>query len=997
MAVRIEVKFKEGLVDAAGDLIKKRIAEELGITLGSVRIVDVYSIDKEIDLKDLERCRQELFTDPLTQESAVGQGLACNFDWIIEIGYLPGVTDNVGRTSKEGIKDLLKLKFEVGKTVYTSRQILLKGRLTREEIEGIAGRLSNPLINRVYIKDFATFQRDGGVDVVLPRVSLPPNPRADSIDLNVSDQELIKLGEGGIIDRIEGGEEIRRGPLALELNSLHTIRDYFNGRGRQPTDIELESLAQTWSEHCKHNIFAAQLDEVDSLYKTYIQGATQAIREKLGKEDWCLSVFTDNSGVIKFDEDWNLCYKVETHNTPCALDPYGGAITGIVGVNRDPLGTGKGSRLVVNMYGFCFGNPFYSGELPYRDKELKNSILHPRVIFEGVRQGVEHGGNKSGIPTPWGFLVFDDRYMGKPLVFVGTVGLMPAKIKGKPSYLKKAHPGDLIVMAGGRVGKDGIHGATFSSESLHSGSPAGAVQIGDPITQKKLSDAQQELSERELFNSVTDNGAGGLSCSVGEMARESGGSEVDIEKVPIKYSGLSPYEIWVSESQERMTYAVPPEKLNQFLELMRRRDVEATVIGEFTDSGRCIVNFQGKAIMDMDLKFLHDGVPRRKLTSVWRPPDYPEPELTEQSDLTNDLHKLLGRLNICSKEYVVRQYDHEVQGGSVIKPLIGVKGDVHSDAVVVRPLLRSIKGIVLSCGILPSYGDIDPYYMAACCLDTAIRNVVAVGGDLKRIALLDNFCWCSSDEPERLGQLKRAAEACYDYAVQFNTPFISGKDSMFNDFKGFDGKGNPVKISIPPTLLISSLAVIDDVRKCVSLDAKCPGDLIYLLGTTRNELGGSEYYAMKGEEAQDRPYIGSNVPRVDAQQATGLYQALNRAGEEELLASCGSISRGGLGVALAKLALAGELGIEVDLSGVPSEGIGRDDQLLFSESQSRLLITVAPENQKRFETLMKGQKFAQIGEIDESRRVVFKGVNGKKIVDTELDSLREAYKKTLRW
>jgi phosphoribosylformylglycinamidine synthase II len=997
MAVRIEVKFKEGLVDAGGDLIKKRIAEELGITLDSVRTVDVYSIDKDIGISDLERCRQELFMDPLTQESALDKVLARDFDWIIEIGYLPGVTDNVGRTSKEAIEDLLKLKFGQGEAVYTSRQVLLKGSLTRDEVNRIAGRLSNPLIHRVYIKDFAAFQHDGGIEVVLPRVILPPNPKTDSINLNVSDQELIKLGEAGILDRIEGGIDIRRGPLALELNSLHAIRDYFNSRGREPTDVELESLAQTWSEHCKHNIFAAQLDEVDSLYKTYIQGATQAIRKKLGKRDWCLSVFTDNSGVIKFNEDWNLCYKVETHNTPCALDPYGGAITGIVGVNRDPMGTGKGSRLVVNMYGFCFGNPFFSGELPYRDKELKDSTLHPRVIFEGVRLGVEHGGNKSGIPTPWGFLVFDDRYMGKPLVFVGTVGLMPAKRKGRPSHLKKARPGDLIVMAGGRVGKDGIHGATFSSESLHSGSPAGAVQIGDPITQKKLSDAQQELSELGLFNSVTDNGAGGLSCSVGETARESGGSEVDIEKVPIKYSGLSPYEIWVSESQERMTYAVPPKKLNKFLDLMKRWDVEATVIGEFTDSGRCIVNFQGKAIMDIDLKFLHDGVPRLKLTSTWQPPDYPEPQLKEQPELTDDLHNLLGRLNICSKEYVVRQYDHEVQGGSVIKPLVGVESDVHSDAIVVRPQLSSMKGIALSGGILPGYGDIDPYHMAACCIDTAIRNVVAVGGNLRQIALLDNFCWCSSDEPERLGQLKRAAKACYDYAVQFNTPFISGKDSMFNDFKGFDGKGNPVKISIPPTLLISSLAVIDDVRRCVSLDAKYPGDLIYLLGTTRDELGGSEYYAMKGEEAQGKPYIGSNVPQVNAKQATALYQSISRAGKEELLASCGSISRGGLGVALAKLAMAGELGMEVDLGNVPLKGVERDDQLLFSESQSRLLVTIAPKDKKRFEALMKGKQIAGIGQIIETRRVIFRGIKGKKIVDAEIDSLKEAYKKTLRW
>jgi len=998
MASRIEVKHLPHIRDARGEAVKKSIETDLGIKVDSVWTIDVYTVDKDLSPYSLEKCRKAVFTDPITQESSLDSPLAEDFDWAIEVGFMPGVTDNVGRTSREAIEDLLKIRFSEEESVYSSVQYLFKGGLDREQVDEIAGSLHNPLIERVHIKDHEQFKNDDGMDVVVPRVKLSASDEVKTVSLDLPEDELIKLGKEGIIDHVEeDGTEVRRGPLALGLPYLQTIREYYRKEGRDPNDIELESLAQTWSEHCKHTIFAARLDEINSIFKTFIQAATREIRERRGDTDICVSVFEDNSGVIRFNDDWDICYKVETHNSPSALDPYGGAITGIVGVNRDPMGTGQGARLVTNMYGFCFGNPFYDGGPLYRAKGKRDPVLHPKVIFEGVREGVEHGGNKSGIPTPWGFILFDDRYMGKPLVFVGTVGLIPHRLHGKGSSEKGAKAGDMIVMAGGRVGKDGIHGATFSSEGLHEGSPASAVQIGDPITQKKMHDAQLELRDKGLYNSVTDNGAGGLSCSIGEMARECGGARVDLERIPIKYQGLLPYEVWISESQERMTYAVPPEHIREFQDVMKRHDVEATVIGQFTDSTRCQVYLNDNMIMDMDLDFLHDGLPQMELHSRWRRDLPAEPGLEEKADYSEELVDMVGRLDLCSREYVVRQYDHEVQGGSVIKPLVGVNSDVHQEATVTRPLLDSMAGVALASGIHPSYGDIDTYAMAQCGIDTAVRNVTAVGADPERTAILDNFCWCSSDEPERLAQLKRTAQACYDTAIVFGTPFISGKDSMFNDFKGFDGNDNPVKISVPPTLLISSIGIVPHVKNCVTMEPKCDGDLVYVIGVTRDELGGSEYYAYRGEKERGEKYIGWKVPRVDPESARERYRKIFRAIREGLLASCASIGGGGLAYALARMAMAAECGLALDLSALPRESHLSPYQLLFSESMSRLVVTIDPRNRGPFEQIMAGGPFDMIGKVTDTGVLAARGPAGDMVLNVNVSHLKAAYKKTLDW
>jgi len=962
-----------------------------------VRVADVYTLDLSLSDGEVERVRRELFTDPLTQDSSPGVFANLPFDWAVEVGFLPGVTDNQGRTSREAVEDLLSRRFPEGESVYTSRLFLIEGDIDVEGVERIAALLHNPLIEHARIKSRRRFDAAGGMEAIVSRVALPPPAPAGEVNLEVSDEELVKIGKYGILDRVgPDGSEVRRGPLAMDLSYLHAIRDYFRREGRNPTDVELESLAQTWSEHCKHTIFASRLDEIkDGLYKSCIQAATRKVREMRGKDDWCVSVFTDNSGVIRFDDEHDICFKVETHNSPSALDPYGGAITGIVGVNRDPLGTGKGAKLAVNVYGFCFGDPYYDKELPYRRPDRRDPVLHPRVILEGVRRGVEDGGNKSGIPTAWGWLRFDDRYMGKPLVFVGTLGVLPHMINGEPGWTKAAMPGDLIVMAGGRVGKDGIHGATFSSEALHEGSPAGAVQIGDPITQKKLADAQLEARDMGLYNSVTDNGAGGLSCSVGEMARECGGCRVRLEKVPLKYPGLAPYEIWISESQERMTYSVPPDKVETFLDLMRRRGVEATVIGEFTNSGRCRVTYHGETVMDIDLVFLHEGLPPKELKSTWNPPERAEPELSEP-DIADALEKMVSRLNLCSKEYVVRQFDHEVQGGAVIKPLAGKRLDVHQDAVVYKPVLDSSRGVALSGALFPSYGDIDPYRMAACAVDAAFRNAVAVGADPDHIALLDNFCWCSSDEPERLGQLKRAAMACYDTAVGLRAPFISGKDSMFNDFRGYDPEGNPVTISIPPTLLVSAVGVVPDVSRCLTCDFKNPGDLVYVIGLTRNELGGSEYYALRGEEERGERYIGANAPQVDPDTNLSAYKSLARAVSAGMLTASVPVNAGGLGEALARMAMGGELGAEVDLNRVPAKNVDRDDYILFSESAGRVVVTVPAGKAAGFEALFRGLPCACVGKVTAESKLRIIGKDGKGAV-ADISRLKAAYKRPFDW
>jgi len=822
------------------------------------------------------------------------------------------------------------------------------------------------------------------------------------------------------------------GQLFLSLAEMQTIREHFNSLRRDPTDVELETIAQTWSEHCSHKTLAGKIhyrdDQVErhfqNMLKETIFAATQKIRKNLGKDDWCVSVFSDNAGVIRFDDQYNVVFKVETHNHPSALEPYGGANTGIGGVIRDPMGTGMGAKPICNTDVFCFAPPDTPAET------LPPGVLHPRRVIKGVVAGVRDYGNRMGIPTVNGAIYFDPRYLGNPLVYCGNIGLIP-----RDKSFKEPKPGDYIVAVGGRTGRDGIHGATFSSAELTSHSETlsgGAVQIGNAITEKMVLDVLLVDRDRGLYNAVTDCGAGGFSSAVGEMGKDIG-AEVWLERIPLKYEGLSYTEMWISEAQERMTFSVPAEKWEELSALCASEGVEATIIGKFVPTGRLVLKYEDHQVADLTMDFLHDGQPPVVRDAVYAPPlssplspwerarvragsglgattnlrsvpglsnsATPHPNLLPKgegtSDYTATLHKILGSLNVCSKQWVIRQYDHEVQGGSVIKPLVGLANDGPSDAAVVRPVLTSRRGIVVSCGMNPLYGEFDTYWMAASAIDEALRNCVAVGADPSHIAILDNFCWGTTDRPETLGSLVRAALACYDLAVELGTPFISGKDSLNNEFRPLGAKE---PISIPPSLLISALGQIDDVRHCVTMDLKRPGNFLYQVGLTKNELGGSHFALVEG-------LSGGDAPKVDAVIAKKIFAALHQAIYKGLVRSCHDLSEGGLAAAIAEMSFAGGFGAKIDLKSLPSpigRGAGGEGDiienatiLLFSESNTRFVCEVTPENATSFEKAMSGIACAKIGEVIDGTNLEI--TLDQPILKADIAALKESWQKPLRW
>ncbi len=952
--VRIEVTVKAGFPDPKGDKLVLDIRDIGIMTVTQARVSDVYFLEGELDEEAVRKIGQELLADPLVEDffwsedplSPSNAGDAHN----IEVAYNPGVADPVEESVSKAIRDL---GITAVKSVKTARKYSLWGELSEEILQSICDRLLvNNLIQHVVTRQEA---------VALPSATY-------KFALNTLD--LLNLDNDGLM-------EVSKDRLWLTLNEMRHIRDYFSELGRNPTDVELETLAQTWSEHCIHKTFKSRIRLgqliVDDLLKSTVMRVTDEL-----KKPWCLSVFRDNAGVIDFDGRYAVCFKVETHNHPSAVEPYGGAATGIGGVIRDILGTGLGAKPILDTDVFCFAPP------DFPDNELPPGVLHPRRIFKGVRAGVADYGNRLGVPTLNGAILFDDRYLGNPLVFCGTVGLLP----GTMSQRGQQQKGDLVVLVGGRTGRDGIHGVTFASGELTKESEAvsaSSVQIGDPITEKKLIDVLLKARDRQLYKRITDCGGGGLSSAVGEMAEETG-VRVDLERVPLKYLGLSYTEIWISESQERMVLAVPPDAVDQLIALFHSEGVEATVIGEFTDTQRLELFYDSNLVGDLDMEFLHEGLPQLEKEAVWELPNYTEPDFPQPTDLREDLLRILSSWNVCSKEWVIRQYDHEVQGGSVLKPLTGVNNDGPGDAAIVRPILDSDMGIIVANGINPKYGDIDPYWMAASAIDEALRQIVAVGGNLGRVALLDNFCWGNPDKPDRLGSLVRAAQACYDVALGYETPFISGKDSLYNEFE----TGNE-SISIPPTLLISAMAVMANVEKAITMDCKREGDLIYIIGTTLNELGGSQYYGVHG-------YVGNRVPKVDSGRGKRLMDTFSAVTEKGLVRACHDLSEGGLGVAAAEMAFAGGLGMTIHLRQVPvGEAMSRDDYILFSESNTRFLVEIAPDHKQQFQDMMAGVDFAAIGVVTSRDKLEVYGLNGEIVLSALIAELKEAWQKPLRW
>lgn len=965
MIWRIEIKDKAGVFDAAGDSVLKDILD-CGIhSVEKVNVTQVYLISGDIHENDARKIACDLLTDPIVQDCFVypenGKVPVTSGCKTVEISYNPGVMDPVEDSTLKGIRDL---NIPGVREVRTSKKYLISGNPSQSELEFITNKvLMNKLIQHVVVDAPSQYKNFSLGSAQHRRIDLL---QVELIGAN--DKTLMKIS--------------REGQLYLNLNEMKAIQKHYKKEGRNPTDCELETVAQTWSEHCRHKTFRGNIRlkhteggktktrVIKNLLKSTIIKATQTL-----DKPWCVSVFHDNAGVIKFDKDFNVCFKVETHNHPSALEPFGGSNTGVGGVIRDTLGTGLGAKPICNTDIFCFAPP----DMAFN--KLPPGTLHPKRVMKGVVSGVRDYGNKMGIPTVNGAILFDRHFVGNPLVFCGNVGLIP---KGKEK--KAVKKGDLVVVLGGRTGRDGIHGATFSSGELTDESEtvsSGAVQIGNPIEEKKVCDALMQARDLGLYSAITDCGAGGLSSAVGEMG-ETLGARVTLEKVPLKYQGLRYTEIWISESQERMVMSVPKEKIENLLEICAGENVEATVIGEFTGTGRLELFYDGCQVCDLDMKFLHDGVPNITKDAVYKQPKSTPEKFECPKDLTQSLEKALAHYNVCSKEAVVRRYDHEVQGTSVIKPFVGAAWDGPSDAAVLRPRLDSDKGIAVSNGINVRFGMLDPFWMAASCIDEAIRQIVAVGGDLKQIALLDNFCWGNPDKPDRLGGLVRTAEGCYKAAVAFGTPFISGKDSLYNEYT----EGGQ-SIAIPGTILISAIGIIDDVNRCITMDLKKAGNVLYIVGETYDELGGSIY----GELNQT---LGEHVPQVNFKKALGTFNALSTAIQKGLVRSAHDCSEGGLGVAAAEMAFSGGLGAAINLKAVPYKGKRRrNDVVLFSESNSRLIVEVEPKNQKKFENLMAKTTFAKIGLVESAQEFIVKGLDGNICAHADSHVLKNIWQKPL--
>lgn len=910
-----------------------------------------FLLEGPLSLGDAERAARELLADPVTDIPSVRAALTAGLKASdVTVIRKPGVMDPVSDSAEQAIR---LLGIDVTR-VRTFHRTAFPSPADSSVLRFIASRiLANEAIDQIVLGDLKSEHLGRGAGYEFKLVTVPIR--------GMDDPALEKLS--------------KEGQLYLNVVEMRTIRDHFESLGRNPTDIELETIAQTWSEHCSHKTlrgpyeFNGKKSEAGILKDT-IMHVTRSLNQ-----DWCVSVFKDNAGIIKFDEEWNVSFKVETHNHPSAIEPYGGSNTGIGGVIRDILGAGLGGKPICNTDVFCVGLP----DTPY--EKLPPGTLHPARVLRGVVSGVRDYGNRMGIPTVNGAVFFDERYLANPLVYCGTVGLMPAD-----KCFGKVQPGDLIVALGGRTGRDGIHGATFSSGELTQESEvvsSGAVQIGNAITEKKVLDILLQARDRELFTAVTDCGAGGFSSAVGEMG-EGTGALVRLESAPLKYEGLSYTEIWISEAQERMVFSVPPEKWNAFKALAESEGVEAFVLGVFENTGKLKLTYQGEQVGELPMEFLHRGMPNIVRVAKAPEPKYETFHIASQVKVGEAIHRILGSLNVCSKEWIIRQYDHEVQGGSIVKPLVGIHDDGPSDAAVVRPVLKSYQGIAIACGMNPRYGDLDPYRMALSAIDEAMRNVVAVGGNPDRTAILDNFCWGRTERPEVLGSLCQASFGCRDAALAYKTPFISGKDSLNNEFVT-----ETERIVIPPSLLISAISIVPDVRQSITMDLKQAGNGLILVGLTKNEMGGS-HYALVSEAS------GGEPPNVDLEMGRNTFLAIHQAIKDGLLRSCHDLSEGGLAVAAAEMAFSGGLGASIDIESVPIQDKLTDDVILFSESNSRFLLEVEPTNIRRVLELLSGLPAAIVGEVTPEPILRLRR-GGKDITVESIDGLRESWQRPLAW
>jgi len=972
MLFEIEITPRKSFVDREAGRV---VGESYGLgctTISEVDTARVFLVEGELTTEQIESI-ERLLVDPVTEDAQITrldtrEGGASDSSGRIEINVLfkPGMTDNVAYSTK---RELLSRGLPIT-DVATCRRYWFPGDASPQDIQRTVSKaLANDAIERVVrgsldLKSIALGQEK---DFNLTKIPLA----------GLGDEELMAISRNNL--------------LSLSLVEMRTIQKHFADLQRDPTDIELETVAQTWSEHCSHKTLAGRIHyrdgeqdlQFENMLKETIFAATQELRKRFGADDWCVSVFKDNAGIVTFNDEFDACFKVETHNRPSALEPYGGANTGIGGVIRDCLGTGLGGRPVANTDVFCFAPP----DTKYDD--LPPGVLHPKTVARGVISGVRDYGNRMGIPTVNGAVYFDERYIGNPLVYCGNVALIPV---GKAEKCVK--PGQYIVAIGGRTGLDGIHGATFSSAVLTDKSEetsGGAVQIGNAITEKMVADAILRARDRQLFAAVTDCGAGGFSSAIGEMGEETG-AEVWLDRAPLKYSGLSYMEIWISEAQERMVLAVPPEKWEEFEQVCASEGVEAVILGKFTDTKQLVLKYRDEVVGEMPMAFLHDGRPPIIRDATFEIREADPISLPTEVDLNADLLAILGSPNVCSKEWIIRQYDHEVQSSSVVKPLVGVRNDGPSDAAVIQPDFGSDRGLVISNGMNPRLGDLDPYWMAISAVDEAIRNCVAVGADPAKIAVLDNFCWGNTDRPETLGSLVRAALGCKDAALNYGTPFISGKDSLHNEFT-YEKDGTTQVVSIPASLLISALGQVENVEHCVTMDLKSPGNRIALVGLTKDELGGSHFAMIHGLK-------GGQVPTVDFDAANRIFTAMHQAMKQRLVRSCHDLSEGGLAVAAAEMAFAGGLGMQLSLADVPHDLTGDDAielRLLFSESNTRFLIEVPAAETATVEAIFANTPFAWVGQVTDGSSLVIANRSGDPVVQQDLDTMKAAWQQPLAW
>lgn len=966
--------------------IDKDIFNFLDISLRELKEAKVYWIEeKTLDHKKWNIITNEILRDEILEEIHkqdfdLTKTLGSQPDYIVEVTFLPGVTDNSSRSAMECLNFVLgeDLDVQSGKLFY------LFGEISKDQAQLVAEKfLANKLIQGVKVFTPSEYKSSSRFIVSnRPEVRLPSFETFQTYNLAISDLDLEELSKKNV--------------WALTLSEMKVIQSYYQredvkserktlGLPEKPTDVEMEILAQTWSEHCKHKIFASAISykekesvempignqNIDSLYKTFIKGATKDI-----DSPWLISVFKDNAGIVRFSDEIDLAIKVETHNSPSALDPYGGALTGIVGVNRDILGVGLGARPIANTNVLFFAPPHWPDSK--NKDQLPVGLLHPKRVLSGVHKGIEDGGNKSGIPTINGAIYFDYNYAGKPLVYCGTIGVMKQQSSDGIKLSEKYHvPGDHIVMVGGRIGVDGIHGATFSSLELDEESPSTAVQIGDPLTQRRLTDFMMKALELNLYSSVTDNGAGGLSSSVGEMAEKTNGATIDVSLAKTKYPGIKPFELVISESQERMTFAVPKEKLDKFLELAREFNVDASDLGNFTNDGFFKVLYKGELVGALDMKFLHDGLPQMELEAKFEGPyefSFKEEAKSiasvDQKSLKKIILSLLSSPNISSKEKWVRQYDHEVQASTIVKPFRGTQeiSPSNSGVLWLKPHGgKESEAVGVGCGFAPRLSYFDSYLMTTYALDEALRNVICQGAELDKIALIDNFCWpdpiktqANPDGDVKLGALVRSCKALYDYSTFFKTPFVSGKDSMKNDFKGMMANGDTVKISVPPTLLVTAMGYISDKKYITTTEFKKPGDLVYLIGEEYGGLLYSEFHRYFDSKTN------FNHPEyINFEKSLSRYKSINQAQKALLLNSLHDISDGGLIISVIESCFANNLGVSLSIQ---SENLL---ECLFSERASRFVCSVSKENKEKFESSFTGD-FLYLGEVSEDRSIKMK-------------------------